>query len=300
MDSGNLKFPGLDIDIKDAQRVQLEILIDFDKLCKAHDIKYQLFSGTLIGAIRHNGFIPWDDDVDVCMLREEYDKFLAIGKTELGEEYFIQNYMSDPNFQSQYTKIRKNNTRYVEYMVQDVDIHHGIFIDVFPYDNVKLNTFTGNLQRATINKLKDINYCRVKRVNQSEENRFVRAKKNLTHYILKVVPKKSMDNFIKKLSLMSNDSETKYVAELGISTSKAMYEKFTLRKEVFYNSIEWEFEGYKFPVPKEYDYVLTKNYGDYMSLPPIEEQQPHHGIVEVNFDTTKKLQNGEKEYEKHD
>lgn len=289
MDNGNLKFPGLDIDIKDAQKVQLEILIDFDKLCRANDIKYQLFSGTLIGAIRHNGFIPWDDDVDVCMLREEYEKFLEVGKKELGQEYFIQNYMSDPKFQSQYSKLRKNDTRYVEYMVQDVDIHHGIFIDVFPYDNVKPTTLMGKVQRMTINKLKEINYCRVKRVNQSEKNRFVRAKKNLTYHILKIVPKRFMDNTIKKLSLMFNDSDTEYVAELGISTSKVMYEKFTLKKDVFYDSIEWKFEGYKFPVPKEYNYVLTKNYGDYMSLPSIEEQQPHHGIVEVNFDTTKNI-----------
>ena len=289
MDSGNLKFPGLDIDIKEAQKIQLEILIDFDKLCRAHDIKYQLFSGTLIGAIRHNGFIPWDDDVDVCMLREEYEKFLEVGKKELGEEYFIQNYMSDPKFQSQYSKLRKNNTRYVEYMVQDVDMHHGIFIDVFPYDNVKPTTLIGKVQRITINKLKEINYCRVKRVNQSEKNGFVRARKNLTYYILKIVPKRSMDDTIKKLSLMSNNSDTECVAELGISTSKGMYEKFTLKKDIFYDSIEWEFEGYKFPVPKEYDYVLTKNYGDYMSLPSIEEQQPHHGIVEVNFDTTKNI-----------
>ncbi len=287
MDSENLKFPGLDIDINEAQKIQLEILIDFDKLCRAHNIKYQLFAGTLIGAIRHNGFIPWDDDVDVCMLREEYERFLEVGKKELGEKYFIQNYMSDPKFQSQYSKLRKNNTRYVEYMVQDVDMHQGIFIDIFPYDNVKPTTFMGKVQRITINKLKEINYCRVKRVNQSEKNGFVKARKNLTYYILKIVPKRSMDNIIKKLSLMSNDSDTEYVAELGISTSKSMYDKFTLRKNVFYDSIDWEFEGYEFPVPKEYDYVLTKNYGDYMSLPPVEEQQPHHGIVEVNFDTTK-------------
>lgn len=289
MDSGNLKFPGLDIEIRDTQRVQLEILLDFDKLCRGHNIKYQLFSGTLIGAIRHNGFIPWDDDVDVCMLREEYERFLKVSEKVLDRKYFIQNYMSDPKFQSQYSKIRKNNTIYVENMVQDVDMHHGIFIDIFPYDNVKPTTVMGKVQRVTLNKLKEINYCRVKRVNQSEKSKFKRYKKNLMYYILKIVPKKFMDDTIKKLSVMFNDHDTEYVGELGISTGKEMYDRFVLRKDVFYNSIDWEFEGHKFFVPKEYDYVLTKNYGDYMSLPPLEEQQPHHGIVEVSFDTTKNI-----------
>ena len=285
MDGGNLKFPNLDVEIREAQRVQLGILLDFDRFCKKHKISYQLFSGTLIGAIRHNGFIPWDDDVDVCMLRDEYEKFLKLSESELDEKYFVQNFYTDKNFQSQYSKIRLNNTRYVEYMVQDVDMHHGVFIDVFPYDNVKPNTLMGKLQRVTLHRLKKINYCRVKRVNNSKKSSSSRFINNLTYYILKLVPKRSMDNWIKKISIMFNGEDTEYVGELGISTRKDMYDKFNLKKEVFYNTIEWKFEGHCFPVPRDYDYVLTKNYGDYMSFPPLEEQQPHHGIVEVNFDT---------------
>lgn len=283
MDSGNLKFPNLDIEIRDAQKVQLKILIDFDKFCKTHNIKYQLFSGTLIGAIRHNGFIPWDDDVDVCMLRSEYDRFLEISKEKLDKKYFVQNFDTDKNFQSQYSKIRLNNTRYVEYMVQDVDMHHGVFIDVFPYDNVKPTTLMGKVQRITLDKLKKINYCRVKRVNNSEKRAIWRGLKNLTYYILKLIPKSSMDRLIKKISIMFNNEDTEYVGELGISTRKDMYERFMLKKQVFYDSIDWEFEGYCFPIPRDYDYVLTRNYGDYMSLPEIDEQQPHHGIVEVDI-----------------
>ncbi|MGB6178552.1 LicD family protein [Carnobacterium sp.] len=283
MQENELKFPGLNIKIKEAQEVQLEILLEFDRLCKKYGIQYQLFSGTLIGAIRHNGFIPWDDDIDVCMLREEYNRFLEVSIKELNKNYFLQNYHTDKNFQSQYSKIRKNHTRYVENLVQDVDMHQGIFIDVFPYDHVRPKTLKGKAQRIAIDQLKLINYCRVMRVNDVEKNRVLRIAKKATYYILKVIPKSKMDRLITKLVCLFNNKEEKYVGELSISTSKHMYDSFVLKKEFFYDSIDWDFEGYKFPVPRAYDEILTKNYGNYMEMPPLNEQEPHHGIIEIKL-----------------
>ncbi|MGB3161142.1 MAG: LicD family protein [Carnobacterium sp.] len=283
MQENELKFPGLNIKIKEAQEVQLEILLEFDRLCKKYGIQYQLFSGTLIGAIRHNGFIPWDDDIDVCMLREEYNRFLEVSIKELNKNYFLQNYHTDKNFQSQYSKIRKNHTRYVENLVQDVNMHQGIFIDVFPYDHVRPKTLKGKAQRIAIDQLKLINYCRVMRVNDVEKNRVLRIAKKATYYILKVIPKSKMDRLITKLVCLFNNKEEKYVGELSISTSKHMYDSFVLKKEFFYDSIDWDFEGYKFPVPRAYDEILTKNYGNYMEMPPLNEQEPHHGIIEIKL-----------------
>ncbi len=283
--ASKLKFPGLDVRIEEAQKVQLEILLEFDKLCKKHDIHYQLFSGTLIGAIRHNGFIPWDDDIDVCMLREEYDRFLAVSAKELDGNYFLQNYHTDKKFQSQYSKIRKNKTRYVENLVQDVEMHQGIFIDVFPYDNVRPGTLKGKAQRILIDQLKIINYCRVMRVNDSEKKKGLRLAKKSAYYLLKVIPKNKVDRLITRLACQFNKSDEKCVGELSISTGKNTYDSFVIKKEFFYDSIEWDFEGYAFPVPRAYDEVLTKNYGDYMKMPPLKEQEPHHGIVEINFNT---------------
>lgn len=287
MQKTELKFPGLDIRIEDAQKVQLEILLEFDQLCKKHDINYQLFSGTLIGAIRHKGFIPWDDDIDVCMLREEYNRFLAIGAEELKDHYFLQNYHTDKNFQSQYTKIRKNNTRYVEDLVQDVEMHQGFFIDVFPFDNVTPGTLKGKTQRIAIDQLKIFNYCRVMRVNNSEKKKGLRIAKKAAYYLLKVIPKNKVDRLITRLACLFNEKEAEYVGELSISTGKNTYDSFVLKKAFFYDSIDWEFEGYQFPVPRAYDEVLTKNYGNYMKMPPLKEQAPHHGIIEVDFDTEK-------------
>ncbi len=95
MNGYNRKFPDLDINIRAVQKVELEILLEFDGVCKENNIKYHLFAGTLLGAIRHNGFIPWDDDIDVCMLRGDFEKFLTIGQECLGKDYFLQTYETD-------------------------------------------------------------------------------------------------------------------------------------------------------------------------------------------------------------
>ncbi|MDN6626533.1 MAG: LicD family protein [Pisciglobus halotolerans] len=285
MNEEGQKFPGLEIEIKEAQKVELEILLEFDRVCKEHDIPYQLFAGTLIGAIRHKGFIPWDDDVDVCMLRKDYDRFLEVAQDALDSHYFLQTYETDKQYRSHYAKIRKNNTRYVEQLLRDVDMHHGVYIDVFPYDDVKPGTAKGELQRIVIDRLKRINEFRIMLINDYEPNPLVRAAKKGMYYVLKVVPKRPIDHIITKWMCWFQGSDSEYVGELGISTSKEMYKDYVLKKEVFDHSINWEFEGYQFPVPKDYDDVLTKNYGDYMSLPPLADQEPKHRIVEINFDT---------------
>ena len=96
--------------LREIQLVQLQILTEFDRICKKNDINYQLFAGTLLGAVRHKGFIPWDDDVDVCMLRSEYDRFLEIAQQELDPDYFVQNTYTDPEYYNIFTRIRKNGT----------------------------------------------------------------------------------------------------------------------------------------------------------------------------------------------
>lgn len=199
----------------------------------------------------------------------------------------MQNYQTDEKFQTQYTKIRKNKTRYVENLVQDVKMHHGFFIDVFPYDQVRPDSLKGEIQRIAIDQLKIINYCRVMRVNNSEKKTGLRIAKKAAYYFLKVIPKNKIDRLITRLACLFNEKDEEYVGELSISTGKKMYDSFVLKEEFFYDSIDWDFEGHKFPVPRAYDEILRKNYGNYMDLPPLKEQEPHHGIVEINFNTEK-------------
>ncbi len=274
-------------DLRKVQLVQLEILIDFDRICKKHNINYQLFAGTLLGAIRHNGFIPWDDDVDVCMLRSDYEKFLNVSEKELNKNLFLQNYETDKNYPLNFAKIRRNNTLYVERDFQDIDMHHGIYIDIFPFDNIKPDALSGKIQRVILYILFKINSCRSKIRNNFAKKKYIKNIRMVFYYILKLFPQNIINKLSSRISTLYNKSDTSMVGELGFSVSKDLYKRFSVKKEVFHDTIDWEFEGYKLPIPREYDYVLSNNYGEYMELPPKDKQKPCHKIIKLSYDTTK-------------
>ena len=119
--------------------VQLEIANEVKKICENYKIKYFLIAGTLLGAVRHRGFIPWDDDLDMGMLRKDYIKFLKIARKELDDKYYLESWKVASGYGLPFTKIRMNGTKYIERNSKDVNCHLGIFIDIFPFDNVPDN-----------------------------------------------------------------------------------------------------------------------------------------------------------------
>lgn len=275
--------------LRKVQLIQLDMLIEFDRICKANNLKYQLFAGSLLGAIRHNGFIPWDDDVDVAMLRSDYEKFLDICNDYLSPDYFLQTYETDPNYHRQFARLRKNNTKYLQQGYKDLDIHHGIFIDIFPMDNVKPFSFVGRIHLWLCHFLVyGVTYSMNKSRCYSAKNPLIKYIRLLLHYFTKLFPKRFLFKLADSILCMFNNQETGYVGCLTDSDSIEKYYNFIVKKDTFYDLIEWEFEGHKFPIPREYDYVLTNNYGDYMTPPPPEKQKPHHGIIEIILDTTSK------------
>ena len=125
-----------------------------------------------------------------------------------------------------------------------------------------------------------------KQFNYSAENKVNRSIRMCIYYIQKIFPKNIKVRINTKLAGAFNNKKTKYVGELSLSTTKDLYKKFSLRRSTFYDTIDWEFEGHMFSVPRKYDYVLTRHYEDYMTLPPVGEQKAHHDIVEISLDTT--------------
>lgn len=129
------------------QAVLYEILQEFDEVCRKHNISYMLFAGSALGAVRHGGFIPWDDDLDVVMFRPEYERFLAVAAQELDrEKYYVQKEFLDhwPMF---FSKLRKNNTACLErYIPRDPQMHQGVYLDIFPCDNLADGKFMRKLQ----------------------------------------------------------------------------------------------------------------------------------------------------------
>ena len=126
----------MDEKLKQLQAVMLEMLKLVDKICRDNDIKYSLCSGTLLGAVRHKGFIPWDDDLDIRMTRDNYDKFLDVWEKLRPEGYELQNKENTPNFPQSFSKIRKNNTTFIQHEWEKGMYNTGIFIDVFPLDRI--------------------------------------------------------------------------------------------------------------------------------------------------------------------
>ena len=121
--------------LKDAQKIMLEILIEVDRICMKNNIEYWLADGTLLGAVRHRGFIPWDDDIDICMLKEEYNKFLEIAPKELKEKFFLQTSKYDKNYNFLYPKIRDRNSIFIEkYDSNQEKFHQGLNLDIFVMD----------------------------------------------------------------------------------------------------------------------------------------------------------------------
>ncbi len=274
------------IDFKDQKekirKYQLELLLEVDRICKKHHIPYQLWAGTLLGAVRHKGFIPWDDDLDICMLREDYEKFLKICEKELNEKFFLQTCYTEKNWYAQFAKLRRNNSTFVQYIYLELDIHYGIFIDIFPLDNVKPGTIKGKMQRWSAAKF--FNYCRTRTKYRLMRSSWPRRYYNYVfHYALKPIPKRITRYFHKKVLSMFNKENTEYVSHLTNISSVEFYNKHMIKREEYYDMIEGDFEGYKVPIPRSYDKVLTKLYGDYMTPPPEDKQMPHHFIVELKF-----------------
>lgn len=249
--------------------VLLELFQEFDRVCKKHDIPYVVFCGTALGAVRHQGFIPWDDDLDVSMLRTDYDRFLEVAPAELNEKYYLQAEYTD-HWPRSFSKLRKNNTTYLEkFHPKDNQMHQGIYIDIFPCDNAYENSFLCKLQfyasRVVVAKsLFDRGY---------ETDSLL---KKMFMSFCSLLPLKPFYQFAKGSKIRNS----KYVQTFMACTSK--YKTGVYRREWFADKTEMDFEGLKVPVSVYYDDVLKTLYGDYMKLPPEEERKVKEHAVLVD------------------
>ena len=259
--------------VKKLHDTEMEIMDEVDRICKKNKLRYFLTGGTLIGAVRHKGFIPWDDDMDLGMPRKDYDKFIKICKTELSDRFVLDAYPTNKKSWHLFAKVRMKNTEFVENIIKKLDVEHGIWIDIFPYDDIEElnseNHLFKNKFRTLINKM----MCRKIGLNHylSEYKKNHKIIMFFVDILIKIMPRSffiGITNFVLKTK-----KEGKYLSNMtgGLSLEKETH----LKKEIF-PTVKLEFEGRKLPCPKEYDKLLTKIYGDYMKLPPKEKRVTHN------------------------
>lgn len=258
-------------ELREIQLVELEILLEVDRICRIHDIKYFLGYGTMLGAIRHQGFIPWDDDVDVLMPRNEYDKFCEVCKTELDtKRFFWQTWHTDPNYRIGYGKMRRKGTKYVRTGQERMKYKQRISIDIMPLDNVPFEKKKRKELMKKCNILKKIMYS--KAGSMCEKNPLLR----IGYKLLSFLPKEKVIPYFEKTVLECKDKDSISVRCLfAIGTT-------TYYRGLFDERIEVKFEGYDFYTCKNYDMFLKTCYGpSYMEFPPEEERHGHASVSEV-------------------
>ena len=254
--------------------IEIEILEQFHLFCIKNNLRYTLAYGTLIGAIRHKGFIPWDDDIDVMMPREDYEKMLKLWSEEVSDQYVLQDYNSDDDYTNNFAKIRKNNTTFIQSEDEKQKKYHkGIFIDVFPGDRIPNNFI-----------LKKIVYI-ASAVNLLYSRKFCSGLNGLIGVIEKILLKTNKTNFSKRrnyaekiMKHWNKNTELKFVFPCTIQCCKKY-----LPSDMFENLKIANFENREFYITKNYDEILRNEYGNYMLFPPENEQKWKHHPILIDF-----------------
>lgn len=260
--------------------VQLDLLNEILRICKKHDIKIIVFAGTMLGAVRHGGFIPWDDDIDVALDRENYEKLLRIAPIEFKYPYFLQTGYNDQAFFLNYARLRNSETTCIIDWNRSEDYNSGIYIDVFvldgyPDDEASYKNYIKKKDKLehvlSFYKEKD-KTCSIKEVVKTLLRRI--TKKAIQY-------EKLLDIYnahLQKYSLTSN--------KIGLMTHTEYFrDRYWLYKEELDNLICLSFEFLQVPVPADYDEILTRVYGNYMKFPPLEKRgEWHAGYFEIDPD----------------
>ena len=248
----------------------MSVFSAFDKICKKHDIKYSMEGGTLMGAAKFKNFVPWDDDIDVVMRREDYERFLKVAPKELGEEFFLQSYNNVPEFPLNYAKLCRNNTKILNYAYSHLDkMNHGIFMDIFPIDNIDPKNF--KLQRLFVGAFTSARALKLKTTKQ-------KGIKAVIYGVLSLLPMKFLIKNIQFWCNINNKKKTELRYEICNSNKKFA----PLRYDLYENYIELDFGGNRFLAVKDYDEFLKTRFGkDYMREMPSEDKRGRSHIQEV-------------------
>ena len=256
----------MDIELTQVQDLSYSIFQEYDRICKKHGIHYTMEGGTLLGAVKYGDFVPWDDDIDVVMKRAEYEKFLEIAPSELDSKMFLQSYHNVPEFPLNYAKLCLNGTENYDYDYSHLkNMHHGVFMDIFPVDEVKADrvrkhsSLVGIFTGARKTKLKTHQATGVRKI---------------LYGVLALLPLKMLNNIVDRCCKIHHNKNTGYFYEV----CNANYLFPPLPQSFYDETIYIPFRDGQFEASAHYDEFLKSRFGNnYMeTLPPEHKRKPSH------------------------
>ena len=257
--------------IKQVQKVILMIAQEVTNICDKNNIQYSLDGGSLLGAVRHEGFIPWDDDFDIVIPRSQYNKFLQVAQKELPTNYFLQTEDNTPEYAFDFCKVLLNGTLLEEKFSETANVHHGVFVDIFPIDNLPDNKFVRKIYLLQNSILKNLIWVKCGYGKLTHANTF-------KYHIYKLMGNqfdiKYLKKMRKKVLIRCNRKKGRYCFTADYPQS--------YRKWDWYNNFSnYKFENTEFKGLTDYKDYLTTIYGNYLQLPPVEDRQVHG--IKVNL-----------------
>lgn len=267
-----------DVSIHDIQNKMLDILVYFRDFCESNGLRFTLCGGTCLGAVRHGGFIPWDDDVDVFMLREDYEKLQAIWEKNADTtRYACVRSDSKINIHHTAIEIKDNNTTFINRHSVDCDINHGLMIDVIPLDGIPKSSW-----RQLTQKLNSMMFCCF------NFQRLPKHKGKITYNATKLALGVIRSPKLRYILWHGAEKRMSKYGTENCETVASLIEGTTIMGMHF--PVNWfrnpkyvDFEGQRMPVPADTDKYLTISFGDYMTIPPKEEQVARHDSVFIDL-----------------
>lgn len=260
------------------QKIQLEMAKDIKRVCEENGIRYFLYRGTCLGAVRHKGVIPWDDDMDFGMLRGDYDKFCAIANEKLSSQYCFQNWHTDENYALPLGKVRKRNTVFIEAKCARLP-ENGIYVDIYPLDFAPADTGERSVLAKKLLHLFRLKLMKCKYTPWMEEETII-WKKRIGYLAYQFIA----------LFFSQEALTRKYEALVrAVPEGDTLYEQSALPIAYYFERewctelAEYPYEDTTFSGPKNYDAFLSSLYGDYMELPPEDKRENRHQIKELDL-----------------
>ena len=260
-------------DLRRMQLLQLGMLVEFDRVCKQENIHYAICCGTLLGAVRHKGYIPWDDDADIAMLREEYEKFKKVAYKLDSSICFFQDHSTDKEYRWGYGKLRRTGTKYIRYGQEHIDCKTGVYVDIFPLDDIPHSTIGQVLNDIECFIWRKILYSEVGKV--ADESNLIQK---WIYTLLSLIPADVVFEKMKHITDKSNNRTNNRVRVLLFPSFGTLYVKnpiktrFGMPKIWFKQIRRYDFEGFKLDGIRNYDAFLRYMYDNYMELPPEEKR----------------------------